>query len=63
MTCSPGQPLTEQEKLLDEALWYARNGDLDEAAYRIGQASTFDDDPDDEDDEDFGDEDEDEDYE
>jgi hypothetical protein len=30
-----GVPMTETEKLLDEALWYARNGDLDEAAYRL----------------------------
>jgi hypothetical protein len=34
-TSTAGQPLHEGEKLLDEALWYARAGDLDEAAYRL----------------------------
>jgi hypothetical protein len=34
-TITPGQPLDESEKLLDEALWYARHGDLDEAIYRL----------------------------
>jgi hypothetical protein len=37
-TSTPGQPLTESEKLLDEALWYARLGDLDEAKYRLSMA-------------------------
>jgi hypothetical protein len=32
---TPGHPLTESEMLLDEALWYARHGDLDEAIYRL----------------------------
>lgn len=34
-TSAPGVKLSEDEKLQDEALWYARAGDLDEAAYRL----------------------------
>jgi hypothetical protein len=30
-----GRQLTESEKLIDEALWYAKHGELDEAAYRL----------------------------
>jgi len=48
LTCEPGKPLTESEKLLDEALWYARAGDLDEATYRL---SMVDEDEDEENDE------------
>lgn len=48
-TCRPGQQLTESEKLRDEALWYARHGDLEEAAYRLAMV---DDDQEDDDGED-----------
>lgn len=34
-TCSPGIPLHVSDQLRDEALWYARQGDLDEAIYRL----------------------------
>lgn len=34
-----GQQLSERQKLLDEALWYARHGDLSEAKYRLEQAA------------------------
>lgn len=32
-----GIKLSEAEKLLDEAYWYARHGDLSEATYRLEQ--------------------------
>lgn len=38
-TCTPGILLTETEKLLDEALWHLRAGDIEEATYRLVQAS------------------------
>jgi hypothetical protein len=31
----PGIEMSESQKLFDEALWYARQGDLDEAIYRL----------------------------
>ena len=31
--------LSETEKLWDEALWYARRGDINEAIYRLEQAA------------------------
>lgn len=33
-----GGQMTETEKLLDEAHWYARHDDLSEATYRLEQA-------------------------
>jgi hypothetical protein len=38
-TSTGGVPLTEDEKLIDEALWYARHGDIDEAKYRVSMLS------------------------
>lgn len=38
-TCQRGRLLSERQKLLDEALWYARHGDLSEATYRLEQAA------------------------
>lgn len=38
------KPMSEGEKLLDEAFWYASRGELDEALYRL---SLIDDDSDD----------------
>lgn len=38
LTSNAGIPLTETEKLLDEALWYLRARDFDEATYRVEQA-------------------------
>lgn len=32
---NPGVEMSESQKLLDEALWYAKAGDLDEAIYRL----------------------------
>ncbi len=29
------KPMTEDQKLLDEAFWYASRGELDEALYRL----------------------------
>jgi hypothetical protein len=37
-TSTRGTPLNETEKLLDEALWYLRAGDVDEMAYRLREA-------------------------
>lgn len=43
-----GLPMSESQKLLDEALWYARRGDLDEARYRLSMVEDhFEDDEDD----------------
>jgi hypothetical protein len=53
---SDRKPMTEDEKLLDEAYWYAQHGEFDEAIYRLSQAES-DFDPDSDDDDDFDDED------
>ena len=37
-TSTRGMKLSETEKCLDEALWYARAGEYDEALYRLQQA-------------------------
>ncbi len=34
-TCTGGVPLSESQRLIDEALTYAKLGDLDEATYRL----------------------------
>ena len=52
-TSSPGVDLTESEKLVDEALWYARAGDWDEAIYRLEQADDNEDDDGEFEDEDY----------
>lgn len=36
-TSTRGAPLSEIQKLLDEALWYAQAGDFEEAVYRLEQ--------------------------
>lgn len=43
------KPMDENEKLLDEAFWYAKHGDIDEANYRLSMLdhTAVDDDEDD----------------